>query len=102
MVLDLKTKTGQNKLRKLLKDADVMISSIWPAALARLSLDSEMLRHENPDLITVSATGYNQGGPYAAKPAFDDIVQSVSGLAKPRNLARPRGTTRIYPDDPRR
>ena len=81
VVLDLKTQTGRDQLRKLLIDADVMISSIRPAALARLSLDPETLRQENPNLITVSATGFGQDGPYAAKPAFDDSVQSVSGLS---------------------
>lgn len=81
VVLDLKTDTGRARLRKLLLDADVMISSVRPAALARLSLDPETLQRENPNLITVAATGYGQDGPYAAKPAFDDIVQSVSGLA---------------------
>jgi formyl-CoA transferase len=89
VVLDLKTQTGRDRLRKLLIDADVMISSIRPAALARLSLDPETLRQENPNLITVSATGFGQDGPYAAKPAFDDIVQSVSGLASLATLRDP-------------
>jgi crotonobetainyl-CoA:carnitine CoA-transferase CaiB-like acyl-CoA transferase len=81
VVLDLKTQADRDRLQKLLAEADVMISSIRPAALARLSLDPDSLRSANPNLITVSATGYGQDGPYAAKPAFDDIVQSVSGLA---------------------
>jgi len=81
VVLDLKTQADRDRLRKLLAGADVMISSIRPAALARLSLDPETLRGENPNLITVFATGYGQDGHYASKPAFDDIVQAVSGLA---------------------
>ena len=89
VVLDLKERTGQDQLRKLLKDADVMISSVRPAALARLSLDPETLRRAYPDLITVSATGFGQDGPYAAKPAFDDIVQSVSGFASLATLRDP-------------
>lgn len=89
VMLDLKEKAGREQLRKLLTDADVMISSIRPAALARLSLDPESLRREYPNLITVSATGFGQDGPYAAKPAFDDIVQSVSGLASLTTLQNP-------------
>jgi len=89
VVIDLKAQDGRDQLRKLLADADVMISSIRPAALARLSLDPETLRRENPGLITVAATGYGQDGPYAAKPAFDDIVQSVSGLASLATLRDP-------------
>lgn len=89
VMLDLKEKAGREQLRKLLTDADVMISSIRPAALARLSLDPESLRRECPNLITVSATGFGQDGPYAAKPVFDDIVQSVSGLASLTTLQDP-------------
>ena len=97
VVLGLKTQTGRDRLRKLLSDADVMISSIRPAALARLSLDPETLRHENPKLITVSATGFGQDGPYAAKPAFDDSVQSVSGLAGLATLRDPEAPPAYAP-----
>lgn len=89
VVLDLKTQAGRERLRTLLADADVMISSIRPAALVRLSLDPEALRNDNPKLITVFATGYGQDGPYASKPAFDDIVQAVSGLASLSTLRDP-------------
>ena len=97
VVLDLKPQSGRDRLRKLLSDADVMISSIRPAALARLSLDPETLRHENPKLITVSATGFGQDGPYAAKPAFDDSVQSVSGLAGLATLRDPEAPPAYAP-----
>ena len=89
VVLDLKTGDDLERLRKLLAAADVMISSIRPAALARLGLEPEALRQENPGLITVSATGFGQDGPYADKPAFDDTVQSVSGLASLAALRDP-------------
>lgn len=97
VVLDLKSEAGRSQLRGLLSDADIMISSIRPAALARLSLDPETLRRENPNLITVSATGYGQDGPYAAKPAFDDIVQSVSGLASLTTLRDPNAIPAYAP-----
>ncbi|MEP9357000.1 CoA transferase [Xanthobacter sp. KR7-65] len=97
IVLDLKTEADRDQLRRLLSDADVMVSSIRPAALARLSLDPETLRRENPNLITVSATGFGQDGPYAAKPAFDDIVQSVSGLASLTTLRDPDASTKYTP-----
>jgi len=97
VVLDLKTQDDRDKLHKLLSEADVMISSIRPAALARLSLDPETLRRDNPNLITVTATGYGQDGPYAAKPAFDDIVQSVSGLASLATLRDPEAAPEYAP-----
>lgn len=81
VVLDLKTAEGREKLLELLTDADVFISSIRPAALARLSLAPDQLRALNPKLITVAAVGFGSDGPYADKPAYDDSVQSVSGMA---------------------
>jgi crotonobetainyl-CoA:carnitine CoA-transferase CaiB-like acyl-CoA transferase len=65
----------------LLTDADVFVSSIRPAALARLSLSPGALRDLNPNLITVAAVGFGSDGPYADKPAYDDSVQSISGMA---------------------
>ncbi|MBC7131975.1 MAG: CoA transferase [Roseovarius sp.] len=97
IVLDLKSETGRAQLRKLLSTADVMISSIRPAALARLSLDPDSLRCENPKLITVSATGFGQDGPYAAKPAFDDIVQSASGFASLATMRDPEAAPDYAP-----
>ena len=81
VVLDLKTPEGRDQLLALLKDADVFVSSIRPAALARLSLSPDTLRSLNPKLITVAAVGFGSDGPYADKPAYDDSVQSVSGMA---------------------
>ncbi|MCO6392494.1 CoA transferase [Aliihoeflea aestuarii] len=81
VVLDLKTDDGRRSLRRLLRDADVFIFSIRPAALARLSLAPDALRRENPRLITVAAVGFGSDGPYRDKPAYDDSVQAVSGMA---------------------
>ena len=81
VVLDLKTPEGRKQLLMLLTDADVFVSSIRPAALARLSLSPDALRDLNPNLITVAAVGFGSDGPYASKPAYDDSVQSVSGMA---------------------
>ena len=81
VVLDLKTTKGRAQLLELLVDADVFISSIRPAALARLYLLPDQMRATNPKLITVAAVGFGSDGPYADKPAYDDSVQSVSGMA---------------------
>jgi formyl-CoA transferase len=81
VVLDLKTDDGRRSLRRLLRDADVFISSIRPAALARLSLAPDALRRENPRLVTVAAVGFGSDGPYRDKPAYDDSIQAVSGMA---------------------
>lgn len=81
VVLDLKAPEGRAQLLELIIDADVFISSIRPAALARLSLSPDQLQAVNPKLITVAAVGFGSDGPYADKPAYDDSVQSVSGMA---------------------
>ncbi|OUS05458.1 CoA transferase [Rhodobacterales bacterium 52_120_T64] len=89
VVLDLKTPEGREQLLALLKDADVFVSSIRPNALARLSLSPEVLRELNPKLITVAAVGFGSDGPYADKPAYDDSVQSVSGMAGLTTMQNP-------------
>ena len=89
ITLDLKTEKDRAALLDLLDDADVFVSSVRPAALARLSLSSETLRERNPRLITVAAVGFGSDGPYRDKPAYDDSVQSVSGMAGLATMCSP-------------
>ncbi|MBC7282069.1 CoA transferase [Hoeflea sp.] len=89
ITLDLKTEADRADLLDLLDDADVFVSSIRPAALARLSLAPETLRERNPGLITVAAVGFGSDGPYRDKPAYDDSVQSVSGMAGLATMCNP-------------
>jgi crotonobetainyl-CoA:carnitine CoA-transferase CaiB-like acyl-CoA transferase len=81
VTLDLKLGPDLAMMRDLLRDADVFISNVRPRALAKLGLDYDTLRHANPRLIYCAAVGFGQAGPYAAKPAFDDVIQAMSGLA---------------------
>jgi len=87
--LDLKTEAGREALYELLSDADVFVSSVRPAALERLGLTPERFSAINPDLITVALVGFGSDGPYAAKPAFDDSIQAVSGMAGLAMMANP-------------
>jgi crotonobetainyl-CoA:carnitine CoA-transferase CaiB-like acyl-CoA transferase len=89
ITLDLKTQKDRTALLDLLDDADVFVSSVRPAALARLSLSPETLRRRNPKLITVAAVGFGSDGPYRNKPAYDDSVQSVSGMAGLATMCNP-------------
>ena len=89
ITLDLKTQKDRTALLDLLDDADVFVSSVRPAALARLSLSPETLRKRNPKLITVAAVGFGSDGPYRNKPAYDDSVQSVSGMAGLATMCNP-------------
>ncbi len=89
ITLDLKTQKDRAALLDLLDDADVFVSSVRPAALARLSLSPKTLRKRNPKLITVAAVGFGSDGPYRNKPAYDDSVQSVSGMAGLATMCNP-------------
>jgi crotonobetainyl-CoA:carnitine CoA-transferase CaiB-like acyl-CoA transferase len=80
IVLDLKQPEAREAVMKLIEHCDVMISNIRPAALARLGLDYESLRASHPRLIHVSCCGFGQDGPYAARSAYDDLIQGATGL----------------------
>lgn len=80
IVLDLKKPAGLQALEALLKTADVFLYNVRPQAMERLQLGLDRLQAINPRLITLSMYGYGQAGPYAAKPAFDDLIQGAVGI----------------------
>ncbi len=81
LALDLKHADGKAVLRRLIPTADVLVTNVRPAALARLGFSYEDCRQLNPRLIYAAATGFGQDGPWAARPAFDEVVQAASGFA---------------------
>lgn len=80
VVIDLKKAAGREIFLKLAKDADVILYNIRPKAMARLGLSYEDIYKVNPKIIYVGAFGFSQRGPYAARPAYDDLIQGMSGL----------------------
>lgn len=80
LVLDLKTEDGQAALAALLRRADVLVYNRRPQVMARLGLGYETVRAINPRLIYAGLFGYGQNGPYAAKPAFDDLIQGAVAI----------------------
>ncbi|WP_038212925.1 CaiB/BaiF CoA transferase family protein, partial [Xenophilus azovorans] len=80
VVLDLKQDAGRAQLLALVGTADVFVTNIRPAAVARLRLDHEALARANPAIISVSLVGYGQDGPYAAKAAYDDMIQAACAI----------------------
>ena len=80
IVLDLKKPEGHEALIRLIPKTDVLIYNVRPQAMARLGLSYEDLRKVNPKIIYVGAYGYSQRGPYAAKAAYDDLIQGISGI----------------------
>jgi crotonobetainyl-CoA:carnitine CoA-transferase CaiB-like acyl-CoA transferase len=81
IVLDLKRDEDKSLMLELLAEADVFVSNTRPQALRKLGLDYEALRARNPRLIACGTYGFSEKGPYAGRPAFDDVIQAMSGLA---------------------
>lgn len=79
--LDLKTPAGREALLKLAATADVLVYNVRPQAMARLGLDYEAVAAVNPRIIYAGVFGYGQNGPYAAKPAYDDLIQGGAVMA---------------------
>ncbi|MFE0631315.1 CaiB/BaiF CoA transferase family protein [Streptomyces sp. NPDC058864] len=80
VVLDLKQDTDRALLDRILAEADVFVQNLAPGAAERLGLGAEALRARHPRLIWCGVSGYGDDGPYAAKKAFDLLVQCESGL----------------------
>jgi crotonobetainyl-CoA:carnitine CoA-transferase CaiB-like acyl-CoA transferase len=80
IVLDLKQAPAREACLALAKQTDVVVYNIRPQAMARLRLSYEDLRKENPRIIYVGCFGYSQRGPYAAKAAYDDLIQGAAGI----------------------
>jgi len=80
IVLDLKQLAGREALLRIAADADVLLYNIRPQAMKRLRLDYAAVAAANPRIIYVGAYGFGQQGPYAARPAYDDLIQGMSGI----------------------
>ena len=80
VVLDLKQAAGRGACLAIARTADVLVYNIRPQAMARLRLSYDEVRAVNPKIIFVGAFGYSQRGPYAAKAAYDDLIQGAAGL----------------------
>lgn len=81
IVLDLKQSTARDALFTLIENADVLLHSMRPQKMAALGFSPEILLERNPRLIVVAAHGFGEDGPYAGRPAYDDIIQGLCGLA---------------------
>lgn len=80
VVLNLKTEEGRANLTRLAAAADVLITNLRPKALKRLGLSYAELSSVNPRLIFASLFGYGEDGPYAGRPAYDDLIQGAVGI----------------------
>jgi crotonobetainyl-CoA:carnitine CoA-transferase CaiB-like acyl-CoA transferase len=81
IAVDLQRDDGRDLVRALAKDADVVVQNFRPGVIERLGLGYEELRAANPELVYVSISGFGPDGPYAAKGAYDTVIQAYGGLA---------------------
>ena len=79
VTLDLKNPRGLEVLKRLTAQADVLVENFRPGTMARLGLSYEQARAMNPRLVYCSISGFGQDGPRASQPAYDQIVQGLSG-----------------------
>ena len=79
ITLNTKSPEGKELFRKLVKDADVLVENFRPGVMDRLGLGYKSLAEINPKLIYCAISGFGQTGPDALKPAYDQIIQGLSG-----------------------
>ncbi|MGA8784153.1 MAG: CaiB/BaiF CoA-transferase family protein [Polaromonas sp.] len=80
VTVDLASPDGQEIIRQLVRDADILVENYKVGTLARYGLAYEDLRKVNPRLVYCSVTGFGQDGPYAALPGYDYVFQGMGGL----------------------
>ncbi|MEQ8228312.1 MAG: CoA transferase [Rhodospirillales bacterium] len=80
ITLNLREAEGQELLKKLVADADVLIENFRPGTLERWGLGPDILHELNPGLVILRVTGYGQTGPYKDRPGFARIGHAVGGL----------------------
>lgn len=78
IVVDLKSRDGLQVALRLAEKSDILIYNVRPQAMARLGLGYDDVAAVNPGIIYVGAFGFGQDGPYAARPAYDDLIQGIS------------------------
>jgi len=80
LAVDLKTDDGKAILWQLIDTADVFVENYRPGAMRRLGFDAEAVLARRPDIVYASLTGYGQDGPLAGRPAYDHVLQGISGM----------------------
>ena len=79
ITLNLKTDEGKEIYRKLLATADVVVENFRPGVMGRLGFPYEEMKRINPKIVYCAISGFGQSGPDAKKPAYDQIIQGLSG-----------------------
>ena len=79
--LDLKRQAARDALWRLIDNADVFVHNIRPQKVAALGFGPDAVTTRNPKIVYGALHGYLEEGPYAGRPAYDDVIQAESGIA---------------------
>ena len=80
LALDLKTADGLKTAKLLIKNADVVLENFKPGTMEKIGLGYDELCEDNPGLIFATINGFGAEGPYANRPAYDHVIQGLSGV----------------------
>ncbi|CAJ3342302.1 CaiB/BaiF CoA transferase family protein [Burkholderia pseudomallei] len=80
VTINLKSDEGKEIVRRLARDADIVVENFRPGLLEKLGLGYDVLSADNPGLVMVRLSGYGQTGPYRDRPGFGAIAESMGGL----------------------
>ncbi|MFF1419412.1 CaiB/BaiF CoA transferase family protein [Streptomyces sp. NPDC058280] len=80
LTLNLKDQAGREALLRAVRASDVLVENFRPGVMDRLGVGWDVLRTENPGLVYCAISGFGQTGPMRARPAYDQIVQGLSGM----------------------
>jgi len=80
IVLDLKHASGKRLFKRLVRSADVLVENFRPGVMNRLGLGFDALKEDNPRLVYCAISGFGQEGPLRDLPAYDQIIQGMSGI----------------------
>jgi len=80
ITVDLKSEGGRTVFARLVESTDVLLENMRPGVMARLGFSAEKVRAMNPRLIYCAVSGFGQTGPLAERPAYDQIIQGLSGM----------------------
>ncbi|MCX5592861.1 CaiB/BaiF CoA transferase family protein [Alcaligenes endophyticus] len=80
VAIDIRTEEGADAIRKLAQEADVFVENFRPGVVKKYGLDYDTIKELNPNIVYCSISGYGQTGEWARRPAYDHVIQALTGM----------------------